>query len=76
MEKGIKVNGHFINDIRYADDTTLIADNITDLQKLLDVVNTRSMEYGLQMNINKTKFMVVTRNKNNVRRWELIFFFL
>lgn len=42
--------------IRYADDTATIAENIQDLQKLTDHVNT---EYGFMININKTKYTVI-----------------
>lgn len=39
MELGIKVNGNFINNIRYANDTILIVDTIEDLRKLIDEIN-------------------------------------
>lgn len=61
--KGIKINGVFINNIRFADDTTLIADNLDDLQHLVDKVNLHSKEFGLKMNISKTKFMIVSRSR-------------
>lgn len=63
VEKGIKVNGEFINNIRYADDTTLISDNLPDLQILLNNIQKSSDLYGLNINISKTKIMIISRNK-------------
>ena len=59
---GIKVNGIPINNIRYADDTAILADNANDLQTLLDQVNEESERLGLKINIGKTKFMVISKN--------------
>ena len=64
---GIKVNGIPINNIRYADDTAIIADNANDMQTLINAVNEASQRIGLKINTNKTKFMVVSRdNYQNV----------
>jgi len=52
-----------LNNIRYADDTVIFADSIEGLQQLMDKVNEVSERYGLKMNINKTKFMVVRKEK-------------
>lgn len=60
---GIKVNGVYINNIRYADDSILIADNIEDLQQMIDELNRIGTNYGLKINSNKTKFMIVSRRK-------------
>jgi hypothetical protein len=62
INKGIKVNGVFINNIRYADDTTLIADSLEDLQYLIDRVNAESKKFGLSMNIKKTKMMIISKS--------------
>ncbi|GFR93827.1 retrovirus-related Pol polyprotein from type-1 retrotransposable element R2 [Elysia marginata] len=58
---GIKVGGHNINNLRYADDTVLIAENKSDLQKLLDVVYSESQKKGLELNSKKTEVMVISR---------------
>lgn len=58
---GIRVNGVWVNNIRYADDTVLIADNMKDLQELLDAVGDSSKSLGLNINTKKTKFMIVSR---------------
>ena len=62
VEMGVKVNGVWINNIRYADDTVLIADNIHDLQQLVNKVGEQSKAMGLNINIKKTKFMIISRN--------------
>lgn len=64
IEKGIKVNGVWINNIRYADDAVLVSDNIPDLQQLVTVVGEGSKSMGLNINTAKTKFMVISRNLN------------
>lgn len=61
FKQGIVVNGEVINNMRYADDTALIASSCEDLQLLLNRVHAVSSEYGLSMNIRKTKFMIVSR---------------
>lgn len=64
LTEGIKVNGEAINNIRYADDTILIADSLQGLQLLIDKVVTISEEYGLKLNVRKTKYMVISKTKN------------
>uniref|UniRef100_A0A1B0BJJ7 Reverse transcriptase domain-containing protein n=1 Tax=Glossina palpalis gambiensis TaxID=67801 RepID=A0A1B0BJJ7_9MUSC len=54
----IKVNGQFINNIRYRDDATILADNMRDLQTIVQAVNDQSNSFGLSLNIMKTKFMI------------------
>jgi len=46
----------------YADDTVLLSDSIEELQQLLHRVNQTSEEYGLNLNVNKTKYMVISKN--------------
>lgn len=62
-EEGIVINGEVINNIRYADDTILIAESIEGLQILLDRVNEASNKYGLTINSKKTNFMVLSRTQ-------------
>ena len=50
-----------INNLRYADDTVLIAENEKDLQILLDIVVKESHKNGLELNCKKTEVMVVSR---------------
>jgi len=58
---GIKFGGKMINNLRYADDTVLIAENEKDLQILLDIVVKESHKKGLELNCKKTEVMVVSR---------------
>lgn len=60
---GIKVGGYIFNNLRYADDTVLIAENKEDLQELLNIVEKESRKKGLELNSKKTEVMVVSRKK-------------
>ena len=51
-----------MNNLRYVDDTVLIAESEEEMQKLVDSVKRGSLEYGLKMNTKKTKTMVIRRN--------------
>ena len=54
----IKIAGRNINNLRYADDTTLMAENEEELKSLLMKVKEESEKVGLKLNIQKTKIMV------------------
>ena len=56
-QAGIKVAGRNINNLRYAVDTTLMADSEEELQSLLMKVKEESEKVGLKLNIQKTKIM-------------------
>ena len=56
-QAGIKVSGRNINNLRYADDTTLMAENEEERKSLLMKVNEESENVGLKFNIQKTKIM-------------------
>ena len=58
---GIKINGKTINNIRYADDTVIIASSLPELQHLIDTIVDYRERYGLYMNISKTKLMVFSK---------------
>jgi len=58
---GILVNGHNINNIRYADDTVLISDTEAGLQRLLDEIIIESERFGLFLNTKKTYTMTVSK---------------
>lgn len=64
MQEGIKVNGRFINNLRYADDTVIIANSPDGLQKLIDAITTEGETLGLKINTEKTKTMVVSKRPN------------
>ena len=54
---GIKIYGRNINNLRYADDTTLMAENKEELKTLLMKVKEENGKVGLKLNIQKTKIM-------------------
>ena len=54
---GIKIAGRNINNLRYIDDTTLMAENKEELKSLLMKVKEESEKVGLKLNIEKTKIM-------------------
>ena len=56
-QAGIKIAGRNINNLRYADDTTLMAESEEELKSLLMKVKKKSEKVGLQLNIQKTKIM-------------------
>ena len=56
-QTGIKIAGRNINNLRYADDTTLMAESEEELKSLLMKVKTKSEKAGLKLNIQKTKIM-------------------
>ena len=56
-QSGIKIAGRNINNIRYADDTTLMAESKEELKSLLMKVKEESEKVGLKLNIQKTKIM-------------------
>ena len=56
-QAGIKIAGRNINNLRYADDTTLMAESEEELKSLLMRVKEKSEKAGLKLNIQKTKIM-------------------
>ena len=64
---GIKIAGRNINNLRYADDTTLMAESEEELKGLLMKVKEESEKVGLKLNIQKTKIMV----SGPITSWEV-----
>ena len=56
-QSGIKIAGRNINNLRYADDSTLMAESEEELKSLLMRVKEESEKFGLKLNIQKTKIM-------------------
>ena len=56
-QAGIKISGRKINNLRYADDTTLMAESEEELKSLLMKVKEKSEKVGLNLNNQKTKIM-------------------
>ena len=66
-QAGIKIAGRNINNLRYADDTTLMAESEEELKSLLMKVKEESEKNGLKLNIQKTKVMA----SGLVTSWEI-----
>ena len=56
-QTGIKITGRNINNLRYADDTTLMAESEEELKSILMNVKEESEKVGFKLNIQKTKIM-------------------
>ena len=56
-QAGVKIAGRNINNLRYADDTTLMAENEEELKSLSMKVKNENEKFGLKLNIQKTKSM-------------------
>ena len=66
-QAGIKTAGRNINNLRYADDTTLMAESEEELKSLLMKVKEESEKAGLKLNIQKTKIMA----SGPITSWEI-----
>ena len=66
QDTGISINGKRLNNLRYADDIVLMTKSEQELQNLLNVVNTISVEHGLKINISKTKVMVISKHHKDI----------
>ena len=66
-EAGIKIAGRNINNLRYADDTTLMAESEEELKSLLMKVKEEGEKVGLKLNIQKTKIMA----SGPITSWEI-----
>ena len=64
---GLKIAGRNINNLRYADDTTLMAESEEELKSLLMKVEEESERVGLKLNIQKTKIMA----SDTITSWEI-----
>ena len=66
-QPGIKIAGRHINNLRYADDTTLMAESEQELKSLLMKVKEESEKVGLKLNIQETKIMA----SGPITSWEI-----
>ena len=67
-QPGIKIAGRNINNLRYADDTTLMAEREEELKSLLMKVKEENEKVGLKLNFQKTKIMASSR----ITSWEMM----
>ena len=79
-QAGIKIARRNINNLRYADDTTVMAESEEELKSLLMKVKEESEKVGLKLNIQKTKIMAsgpITSwqiDEETVEQWLILFF--
>jgi len=66
-QAGIQISGRNINDLRYADDTTLMAESKEELKSLLMKVKEENEKAGLKPNLQKTKIMA----SNPITSWQI-----
>ena len=66
-QAGIKIAGRSVNNLRYADDTTLMAESEEDLKSLLMKVKEKSEKVGLKLNIQKTNIMAFS----SITSWQI-----
>ena len=66
-QAGVKIAGKNINNLRYADDTTLMAESEKELKSLLMKVKEESKKVGLNLNSQKTKIMA----SRSITSWEI-----
>ena len=72
-QAGIKIAGRNINNLRYTDDTTLMAESEEELKGLFMKVKEESEKVGLKLNIHKTKIMasgLITSWQIHVETWK------
>ena len=77
-QAGIKIARRNINNLRYADDTTLMAESEEELKNLLMTMTEESENVGLKLNIQKAKIMVsdpITSWQIDEKQWLTFFFF-
>ena len=67
VQAGIKIAGRNINNLRYADDTTIMAESEEELKSLLMKVKEESEIAGLKLNIQKTKIMA----SSSISSWQI-----
>ena len=58
---GININGQNITNIRYVDDTIILAESEQQLQRMIDKLDATCEQYGMAMNAKKTKTMIVEK---------------
>ena len=68
-QAGIKIARRNINNLRYADDTTLMVESEEELKSLLMKVKEESEKLGLKLNIQKTKIMASSSHHFMANRW-------
>ena len=65
--EGTHINVHNVNNLRYAEDTALIADTESKLQEIVNIVKEKSSQASLEMSVKKTKTVLISNKKINVK---------
>ena len=78
LQAGIKIAGRSINNLRYADDTTLMAESEEELKSLLMRVEEESEKAGLKLNIKKTDHGILSLHFMQIegkrgKQWQILF---
>ena len=66
-QAGIKIDGRNVNNLRFTNDTTLMAESEEELNSLMMKVNEESENFGLKLNIQKTKIMA----SSSITSWQI-----
>src|SRR5215831_12141300 len=64
IEEGVLVGGRLLKDVRFADDQAMLAGKNEGLQRLMDGLNSAAEDYGMRINVKKTKSMVISKTGN------------
>ena len=81
-QAGIKIAGRNISNLRYADDTTLIAESQEELKSFLFKVKEESEKVGLKLNIQETRIMASSPitswqiDGGKCKQWQILFYFI
>ena len=65
QKDGVKVGGQIVQAVRFADDQAMVANSNAGLQRIMDCLNKTSEEYGMKINLKKTKVMRISRNEGS-----------
>src|SRR6218665_984965 len=68
LEDGIKVGGRWIKALRFSDDQAMVAKSQKGLQTMMDILDRTSREYGMKINIKKTKVLKISKEKQTMVR--------
>ena len=63
VEEGIKVGGKLLKDIRFADDQGMLENTKRGLQIVMNALCVTAKEYGMKLNIKKTKVMIISKKR-------------
>ena len=64
IEEGVLVGGRLLKDVRFAEDQAMLAGTNEGLQRLMDGLNSAAEDYGMKINVKKTKSMAISKTGN------------